>query len=61
MSCKCSLGSGLVNISATIWSVGRYLNMIVPCSTWSLRKCHLSPMCLVFSLAKAFWDYAMAL
>jgi hypothetical protein len=46
---------------ATILSVGRYLDLIVPCSTWSLRKCHFRMMCLVFSLTKAFWEYAMAL
>jgi hypothetical protein len=35
--------------------------LMVPCSTWSLRKYHTIPMCLVFSLTKAFWVYAMAL
>jgi hypothetical protein len=30
----------LVSISITIWYVGRYLNLNVPCSTWSLlRNC----------------------
>jgi hypothetical protein len=48
-------------MSATNWSVGRYFNLMVPCSTWALRKCHFIPMCLVFSLTKAFWEYAMAL
>jgi hypothetical protein len=32
---------------------------MVPCSTWYLRKCHFKPMCLVFSLIKAFSEYAM--
>jgi hypothetical protein len=35
--------------------------LMVPCSTWSSRKCHFRPMFLVFSLTKAFRDYAMAL
>jgi hypothetical protein len=34
---------------------------MVPCSTWPLRKCHFKPMCMVFSLTKAFWEYAMTL
>jgi hypothetical protein len=41
--------------------VGKYLSLIVPYSTWSLRKCHFMPMCLVFSLSKALWEYAIAL
>jgi hypothetical protein len=41
--------------------MGRYFNLMVPGSTWSLRKCHFRLMCLVFSLTKALWDYAMAL
>jgi hypothetical protein len=48
-------------MSATIWSVGRYLNLMLPYSTWSVRKCHFRPMCLVFSLTKAFGEYAKAL
>jgi hypothetical protein len=54
-------GSGLVNMSATTWSVGRHRSLIVPCSTWSFKKCHFRPMCLVFSLTKALWEYAIAL
>jgi hypothetical protein len=48
-------------MSATMWLVGKYLNLMVPCSTWFLRKCHFIAMCLVFSPTKAFWEYAMAL
>jgi hypothetical protein len=51
----------LVNMSATILSMGKYLNLIVPCSAWPLRKCHFKPMRLVFSLPKAFREYTMAL
>jgi hypothetical protein len=43
-------------MSATIWLVGRYLNLMVPYSTWSFKKCHFIPMCLVFSLTKAVRD-----
>jgi hypothetical protein len=31
-----STGCGLVKMSTTIWSVGRYLSASVPCSSWSL-------------------------
>jgi hypothetical protein len=31
-------GNSMVNKSATIWSVGKYLNLIVPCCTWSLES-----------------------
>jgi hypothetical protein len=49
--------NGLVNMPATIRSVGRYRSTMVPCSTLSFKKRHFMPMCLVlFSVTNALWE-----
>jgi hypothetical protein len=58
---KVALSRGLVKISASWSCVGTWIKVIFPFSTLSLRKWHLTSMCLVLEWSTGFFAMLMAL